>query len=232
MTVILEAKGLSVGYGHVPVVRQLDLVVSPGEVVALLGPNGAGKTTTLLALSGVLPVPKGCLMWEGQPVAEPLHRRARNGMSLVTEDRSVIMGLSIKDNLKLARVPLDRAVDLFPELKPRINVKAGNLSGGEQQMLTLARALGRSPKVLLADELSMGLAPLIVQRLLKAVRTAATEDRVAVIIVEQHVTEALQYADRAYVMVRGNIRISGTNREVRDAAAGMEAAYLGKAAAL
>jgi ABC-type branched-subunit amino acid transport system ATPase component len=228
MSAILRTEGLSVGYGQLPVVRDLDLEVGAGEVVALLGPNGAGKTTTLLSLSGVLPPAGGTVLWEGKPTRDPLHRRVGKGLSLVTEDRSVVMGLTVKENLRLARVPLDRAVDIFPELAARVNVRAGNLSGGEQQMLSLARALARSPKVLLADELSMGLAPIIVQRLLEAVRRAATEDNVAVLIVEQHVSEALRFADRAYVMVRGTVRISGTSDEVRGAAAGMEAAYLGK----
>jgi ABC-type branched-subunit amino acid transport system ATPase component len=230
MSAILQATGLSVGYGQLPVVRDLDLEISPGEVVALLGPNGAGKTTTLLSLSGALPAAGGTVLWEGSPSKDALHKRVRKGLSLVTEDRSVIMSLTVKENLRLARVSLDRAVDLFPELKARVNVRAGNLSGGEQQMLSLARALARSPKVLLADELSMGLAPIIVQRLLTAVRTAATEHNVAALIVEQHVTEALRFADRAYVMVRGAVRISGTTSEIRGAATKMEAAYLGKSA--
>jgi branched-chain amino acid transport system ATP-binding protein len=230
MTAILSCEGLDIGYGQVPVVRGLDIEVHAGEVVALLGPNGAGKTTTLLGLSGALPVSRGRVFWDGQPVSGALHRRVKNGMSLVTEDRSVIMGLSVKDNLRLARTSIDGAVDIFPELRARLSVKAGNLSGGEQQMLTLARALARSPRVLLADELSMGLAPMLVQRLLTVVRAAATEQKIGALIVEQHVTEALRFADRAYVMVRGGIRISGTCAEVRDATTGLEAAYLGMSA--
>lgn len=230
MTAVLEAKDLSVGYGQLPVVRDLSIEIAPGEVVALLGPNGAGKTTTLMGLSGVLPCSKGEVLWEGQPTKAPVHARVRRGLSLVTEDRSVIMRLTLKENLRLARVSLDRVIDTFPELKPRVNVRVGNLSGGEQQMLSLARALACDPKALLADELSMGLAPLIVERLLTAVRRAATEHGVAVLIVEQHVTEALNIADRAYVMSRGRVGMSGAASDVRDAAAAIEAAYLGKEA--
>ncbi len=229
MTTILEASGVSVGYGQLPVVRDLDLELRSGEVVALLGPNGAGKTTTLLGLAGALHLSGGTLQWRGAPVKEALHKRVTRGMSLVTEDRSVIMGLTVKENLRLARVSVSSAIEVFPELEPRVNVRAGNLSGGEQQMLSLARALGRKPQVLLADELSMGLAPLIVSRLLAAVRRAATEDGVAVLIVEQHVSKALKYADRAYVMSRGRVQISGDSDQVRAAALDLEAVYLGGA---
>ena len=225
MSDLLEARALTCGYDSVPVVRDVDLRVEPGEVVALLGPNGAGKTTTLLTLSGALPALGGEVWWQGRPTKAPLHRRARGGLAFVTEERSVFMGLSTRDNLRAGRVPVNEALELFPELRPRLRIPAGLLSGGEQQMLTLARALARRPALLLADELSLGLAPLVVQRLLRAVRQAADRG-LGVLLVEQHVSQALEIADRAYVMRRGRLEMSGTAAELEQRVAEIEASYL------
>jgi branched-chain amino acid transport system ATP-binding protein len=208
---VLEARGVSAGYGPQPVIHEVDLVVHPGEVVGLLGANGAGKTTTLLTLAGELPLLEGEVLLDGAATSAPLFRRARQGLTFVTEEKSVFMGMSTRDNLRVADVDVDTALDLFPELARRINVRAGLLSGGEQQMLTLARALSRQPRVLLADELSMGLAPLVVKRLLEAVVDAAKQHGTAVLLVEQHARKALEYSDRAYVMRRGHIELSGTS---------------------
>src|SRR5207247_6113635 len=134
----LEARGLCAGYNAQAVVHDLDLVVNPGEVVALLGPNGAGKTTTLLALSGDLPPLSGEVRLNGKLTKAPLHRRAREGLSFVTEERSIFKSLSARDNLRVAGVDPELALSLFPELEPRLDVRGGLLSGGEQQMLTLA----------------------------------------------------------------------------------------------
>ena len=178
--VLLGARGLAAGYHKHPVVEGIDLEVRAGEVVALLGPNGAGKTTTLLALTGELPPLAGEVTFRGVKTTSPLHRRARNGLAFVPEERSVFPQLTAGENLKIGRGDDEIALALFPELKPLLNRRGGLLSGGEQQMLTLARALSRKPVLLLADELSLGLAPLVVQRLLKAVRTAADERGVGV----------------------------------------------------
>jgi branched-chain amino acid transport system ATP-binding protein len=222
----LEARGLSAGYDGQPVVRDLDLVVHEGEIVTLLGPNGAGKTTTLLTLAGELTPVAGTTLVFGTATRKPLYRRARQGLSLITEERSVLMGMSVADNLRLGRGSVDRAVEIFPELHEHLARKAGLLSGGQQQMLTLARALARGPRILLADELSLGLAPLVVERLLARVRTAAKEEGVAVLLVEQHVAMALELADRAYVLGHGRVELEGAASEVRNRTHELERAYL------
>jgi branched-chain amino acid transport system ATP-binding protein len=222
----VEARGLSAGYGPQAVIFEVDLTVRPGEVVALLGANGAGQTTTLLTLAGELPPLGGDVFFDGVGARGPLYRRARNGLTFVTEEKSVFMGLTTRDNLKVAQVDVDEALALFPELSKRLGVRGGLLSGGEQQMLTLARALARKPRVLLADEMSMGLAPMIVKRLLDAVRAAADQQNTAVLLVEQHVRKALRYADRAYVMRRGRIELSGTAAELGARIAEIEDQYL------
>lgn len=226
MSAALAAQALDAGYNGHPVVHGLDLEVLPGQVVALLGPNGAGKTTTMLTLAGDLAALGGEVRLHGEPVRSPLHRRAKQGLALVTEERSVFMQLSVADNLRLGRCSRKLALSLFPELEPLLRRRAGLLSGGEQQMLTLARALAREPKVLLADELSLGLAPLLVGRLLQAVRQAADERGVAVLLVEQHVKQVLRVADRAYVMQRGHVAVSGTADEVRERMADVEETYI------
>ena len=222
---LIEAKGLSAGYGKMAVVRQLDIHVDVGEVVALFGANGAGKTTTLLTLAGEVAPMEGEVRFLGQPTRSPMHVRCRNGLGYVTEERSVIMDMTVANNLKLAGVPPEVAFGYFPALEMIMDRSAGLCSGGEQQMLSLARALGRDPKVLLADELSLGLAPIIVANLLKAVRAAADRG-VGVLLVEQHVRQALTIADRAYVMERGRIVLGGTAEEVVGQLDKLEAAYL------
>jgi branched-chain amino acid transport system ATP-binding protein len=223
---VLEARGLTAGYGRQAVIHGMDLHVGRGEVVALLGANGAGKTTTLLTLAGELPAMSGDVLLDGAVNTKPLHQRARSGLSFVTEERSVFRGLSTADNLKVADVAPERALAMFPELEPRMDIRGGLLSGGEQQMLTLARALGRDPRLLLADELSLGLAPLIVRRLFEALRKAAAELGVGVLLVEQHIRSALRYADRIYVMRRGRIELSGSAEEMRKRASEIEHSYL------
>ncbi|WP_433359782.1 ABC transporter ATP-binding protein [Streptosporangium sp. CA-115845] len=219
----LRATGLVAGYGDLAVVHGVDIEVGAGEIVALLGPNGAGKSTTLLTLAGELAPLGGEVEWLGAPARGGLHSRAREGLGFVPEERSVFMSMSVRDNLLLGAGGVDPAVELFPELEKLLNRRAGLLSGGEQQMLTLARTLARAPRVVLADELSLGLAPIVVDRLMAAIEHAARTRNVGVILVEQQARRALRVADRWYLMRRGRVVANGV---AADGAAELEAAYL------
>ncbi|WP_405952904.1 ATP-binding cassette domain-containing protein [Streptomyces prunicolor] len=225
MSLVLETRNIHAGYGDVTVVRDLNLSVASGEIVALLGRNGAGKTTALLTLAGALRPLSGDLDFLGAPDRSSLAARARRGLGLMTDDRSIFFGLTVRENLRLARGS-DDVMSLFPELERLLDRPAGLLSGGEQQMLGLASVLAREPKLLLIDELSFGLAPRIVQRLMTAVRQAADRGT-AVILVEQFARLALDVADRAYVLVNGRVSDEGTTDELRANIAELEGKYLG-----
>lgn len=224
--VALELEGVSVGYGGAPAVRGVSLSVRAGEVVALLGSNGAGKTTTLRAAVGILPLVEGQVRYAGAATTAPLHLRARKGLSYVPEERGIIRALTVRENLRCSDVSIDEAHRQFPELQARLAIRAGLLSGGEQQMLALAIALGRSPRLLVADELSLGLAPLIVNRLLAAVRTFSDERGTGVLLVEQNARRAIRYADRVYVMRRGGVELTMDAAEAAANVADIEHAYL------
>jgi branched-chain amino acid transport system ATP-binding protein len=223
---LIAADSISVGYGSVPVVRDITLEVRPGELVALLGANGAGKTTTLLALTGVLGPREGRIVFRDSPRRVPLHRRARGGLAYIAEERSVFMRLSVQENFRVARADVATGLELFPELEEHFKRPVGLLSGGQQQILSVALALARRPAVLVADELSLGLAPLVVDRLITALRQAADDRGVGVLLVEQHVRKALAHADRAYIMRRGRIELEGPARELRSRVDEIEASYL------
>jgi sulfate-transporting ATPase len=222
---VLVAERLTLGYNSVPAVRDLDLVVKRGEVLALIGPNGAGKSTTLLALSGELKPLAGRIVYRGSDRATPLHQRAREGLRYITEERSVFMSMTVEQNLLLGRGDPERCFELFPELKALATRRVGLLSGGEQQMLTLGRALSGGGEFLLADELSLGLAPLVSERLLTAVRDAA-DGGMGVVLVEQHIKQALAVADRVCVLQRGRIVLQGTSEEMEGQLEKIESSYL------
>jgi branched-chain amino acid transport system ATP-binding protein len=232
MSTVLECRGLSAGYLGRPVVRDFDLDVAEGEILAVLGPNGAGKTTVLLTLAGLLPRLGGRVLLLGRPLrASRPHLVTRLGMVLVPDDRALFTTLTTKENLTLAQrrdgMGLDEVLAYFPSLRARLNVKAGMLSGGEQQMLAVGRALVQGPKVLLLDEMSMGLAPVIVESLLASLHKIASDSGVAIVLVEQHVTLALDAADRAIVLAHGEITLSGNAAALAADPSRLERAYLG-----
>jgi branched-chain amino acid transport system ATP-binding protein len=207
---VLLVTELAAGYGDLAAIRDVSFSLHPGEIVALFGPNGAGKTTTLMATVGQLPRMSGTVSWRGRHAKASLHQLSREGLAYVPEERSVISSLSAQDNLRLGRGGVAGAVEHFPELQPLLRRKGGLLSGGEQQMLMLARALAAKPRALLVDELSLGLAPLMVERLFEAVRKAAKEEGLAVLLVEQQARRALSVADRWYLLNNGSVVREGS----------------------
>lgn len=229
---VLRVDGLTAGYGRLQVVRDLHLELRPGEVVALLGPNGAGKTTALLTVAGILRPLGGTVEFDGRDATgRPPHRLARDGLALVPDDRGLFPGLTVDEHLRLARADAtgrERVAGWFPQLAGLSDRRVGLLSGGEQQMLALAQALLRGPRVLMIDEMSLGLAPIVVESLLPTVRRIAEESACAVLLVEQHAPMALEVADRALVMNHGAVVAQGSSAELLDDWDSLLAGYLGR----
>ncbi len=235
MSTLLDISDLWAGYNGAAVVRDLSLHVDEGEVVALLGPNGAGKTTTLLTVSGIVPPMRGTVRVLGGVVRGRRPQAvARRGVAHVPEDRALFYGLTVHENLRLGArrggLDLDAVVGYFPALGPLLDRKAGLLSGGEQQMLALGRALCSNPRLLMVDEMSLGLAPVIVERLLPILRQIADDTGSGVLVVEQHVHMALTVADRAYVLSHGDLVLHGSAADLADRRDLFEVSYLGDAA--
>ena len=234
---LLEVRQLAAGYGGLEVLRDVDLVVKRGEVVACIGPNGAGKTTALRAISGMIRARRGRVRFGGRDItAEGAERIARLGLVHIPEGRGLFPNLSVEDTLHLvanttgAEADLTPAYDLFPKLRQRRRQAVGTLSGGEQQMVALARAILSRPRLVMIDEMSQGLAPTVVRQLFDAVRLFR-EQGVAVLLVEQFVESALDVADRAYVFEHGSIAMTGASSELRRDRALISGSYLGSAPA-
>ena len=232
---LLRVERLRVQYGQIAAVTDATLQVQIGQIVALLGPNGAGKTTLLKAIGGLLRPSSGQVTFDGRDITRVRGDLvARRGISLVPEGRGIFPGLSVEDNLRMGGYwagddfegRLDRVTSYFPMLRDRRRQQAGSLSGGEQQQLAIARALMAAPRLLMLDEMSLGLAPRVVSELFDILRRIH-EDGTAVLLVEQHVPQALKLAEHVYVMQRGRIVLDGTSEQVGADAGRLSAAYLG-----
>ena len=235
MSEVLRIEGLTAGYDQAAVIRDLDLTVDAGEVVALLGANGAGKTTTLRVISGIVKPSAGRVLLDGRDLASvSASARARSGIAHVPEGRGIFFGLTVAEHFRLGyrgeRLDEELAYTYFPKLKELQQRRSGLLSGGEQQMLAIGRALARHPHVLLLDELSLGLAPVIVESLLPIVRDYAQESGCAVLLVEQHVHLALEVANRGYVLSHGDVVLHKPADELRRDHHLLIASYLGERA--
>jgi branched-chain amino acid transport system ATP-binding protein len=230
---VLAIDGLTAGYEDAPVVRGLDLKVGEGEVVALLGANGAGKTTTLRAISGLIHPMEGSIEYEGRDLAGvSISGRAKLGIAHVPESRGVFFGLTVAEHFRLGhrgeQLDAEAAYRYFPALAELQDRRCGLLSGGEQQMLAVGRALARRPRLLLLDELSLGLAPLIVEGLLPVVREYALETGCGVLLVEQHIQLALTVADHGFVLSHGEIVLHDRAEALRGNRDLLMASYFGE----
>jgi branched-chain amino acid transport system ATP-binding protein len=223
---MLNVRALSVAYGHVDALRGIDLEALEGEVTAIIGSNGAGKTSTLMAISGLAPITGGTILFAGKQISGLApHDITRIGITHILEGRQLFADQTVEDNLLLGgytklhhkrdsvKTRIEREMDRFPILRKRRAQLAGTLSGGEQQMLAIARGLMSDPKLILMDEPSMGLAPLIIQEIAQTIR-GLKNDGATIVLVEQMASVALELADRAYVLENGRVKISGTGAEL------------------
>lgn len=223
---MLEVKNLKVNYGYISALRGIDFEVNEGEIITLIGGNGAGKTTTLMSISNLVPKAEGEIIFEGKDISNMVaHKIVQEGISHVPEGRKIFPALSVRENLitgtfgnnkmKKERINenLERMYELFPRLKERINQGGGTLSGGEQQMLAIGRGLMMDPDLIMLDEPSLGLAPIIVEEIFELILRIKKSGK-TVLLIEQNAAMALQIADRGYVLERGNIVMTGTGKEL------------------
>ncbi|NMG16070.1 ABC transporter ATP-binding protein [Aromatoleum bremense] len=221
---LLQLDGVQIAYGGIQAVKGIGLQLHRGERVSLIGANGAGKTTTLNAIAGILPLARGEILYEGDRIGQvPAHKRLRRGIALVPEGRGIFTRLTVEENLRMGaysrrdaagiEADLERVYTMLPRIKERLAQVAGTLSGGEQQMLAIGRALLSRPKLLLLDEPSMGLAPLVVEKIFEVLRSVGKEG-VTILLVEQNANLALEFSQRAYVMESGRITLSGSGAEL------------------
>lgn len=236
-TPLLELRNLDVAYGGIRAVRGLNLVVNRGELVSLIGANGAGKSTTLRAICGLVPLAGGDILYDGESIARvPSYMLVRRGLVMVPEGRGIFGQLTIEENLAMGaysrndaagiRRDVEHVLELFPRLRERLRQSAGTLSGGEQQMLAMGRAMISRPRLLLLDEPSMGLAPIMVDRIFDVIRTIA-DDGVTILLIEQNARLALETSNRGYVMESGRLILEGPSQQLLDDPK-VRAAYLGE----
>jgi branched-chain amino acid transport system ATP-binding protein len=233
---VLEVQDLHVSYGAVRAVQGISLTLGQGEIVTLIGANGAGKSTTLRAIMGLVAPSSGEVLYRGEPIqGRPTFQIVRGKMTLVPEGRAIFANLTVKENLELGAYArrdlrvgsdLDRVISIFPRLGERIRQRAGTLSGGEQQMLAIARALMSRPDVLLLDEPSLGLAPILVHTIFESIE-AINKEGASVLLVEQNANAALKHSHRAYVLETGTVTLTGPSSEIADNPKVKEA-YLGE----
>ncbi|MFM1751777.1 MAG: hypothetical protein RL119_739 [Actinomycetota bacterium] len=231
---LLHVDDLTSGHGEVAAVHNVSVRVDAGEMVALLGANGAGKTTILHSIAGLLPVMNGSILFDGTMISgQPSHKISRLGLSLLPQDRGLFFQLTVAENLRLhqreeGNATLEDVVGYFPALGVLMSRKAGLLSGGEQQMLALGCRIIAGPRLLLIDEMSLGLAPIIFKRMLPVLGQIASDKQIGVLLVEQHVHLALKASDRAYVLNRGRITYDGSAKDLSSRPEFLETSYLGR----
>ena len=232
---LLDIQNLKVAYGQIDALHEISLTVEEGQIVSIVGANGAGKTTLLNAITGVLPIKSGKILFEGEQLPSAAHRIVRKGITHVPEGRKVFAGLTVEENLvmggftrpvKESKARQEEMLDLFPILRQRKKQQAGTLSGGEQQMLAIARGLMPKPKLLLLDEPSLGLAPIIVNQVFKLIREVR-DMGYTILLVEQNAQQAMRLSDYTYVLENGNIRMHGKSSELLEDES-IIAAYLGE----
>jgi branched-chain amino acid transport system ATP-binding protein len=216
---LLAVEGLEAGYDRTKVLHDVELQLAPGKVAAVLGPNGAGKTTLLRTIGGHIAPTAGAIRIDGEPAPPRPHQRAKAGLTLIPEGRGVFPSLTVRENLRLQIPPwlqdgsIEPALDAFPVLRKRLAQRAGRLSGGEQQMLALSRCFLAEPRIVLLDEVSMGLAPMVVDQIFEVLQTIASRG-VALLLVEQYVAKALGMADLVLVLDRGRVTFTGSPAEI------------------